>query len=766
MTDTIEGLVNSIVYSNAENGYTVLRLDTIDGVVTAAGSVPGVSPGERLVMSGAWMTHPQYGEQFKCESFEIKPPSGADDIYRYLASGAIKNIGPAKARDIVDKFGSDTLYVIENDPDKLSAIKGISLRSARKIGESYRRHAALRRLIDFFARFKIKPLIATRVYKDYGDEALEAVRDNPYLIVSESYGADFFEADAIAIDLGFESDCIERLSAALVYELAHNLGNGHTFIPKNKLTAAVCSLLSVDGGIVAEALDAMCEYGDIVVDEIAGIEGCYLRYLFDAETYTAERLIQMTNDKAQIINDKAQSTSHKAQITKHKSQMTNSNVPSSIEEGSNIEGKDIRRIVEKIEQEQGIRYARMQLKALEIVANSDIMALTGGPGTGKTTTVRGILMLFDALGLKTSLCAPTGRAAKRLSELCGREAMTIHRLLGANLDEDGTHIFDHDEDNQLNADAVIVDESSMIDILLMNSLLRALKKGCRLILVGDADQLPPIGPGNMFSDVIRSEVIPVISLTEIFRQAEDSGIVKCAHNVNNGVIPDLTEKYPDFFFMRRQTDEQLAETVAELCSKRLPENMGVHPSQIQVLSPTRKRAAGTVALNELLQEKLNPRSALKRDKQSGDFIFRTGDKVMQVRNNYDILWESSDKRIKGAGVFNGDVGVIVDINHDSETAIVDYEDKLVKYTFDNLSELEPAFAMTVHKSQGSEYHTVILVMTSAAALLLSRSVLYTAMTRAKSLLVVVGSPAVMEQMVRNDKRQRRYSGLRARLAGD
>jgi len=426
----------------------------------------------------------------------------------------------------------------------------------------------------------------------------------------------------------------------------------------------------------------------------------------------------------------------------------------------------VQKVISKIENSQQIKYAKMQQKALETAVAYDVMALTGGPGTGKTTTVRGILMLFDELGLKTVLCAPTGRAAKRLSELCGREAATIHRLLGANLDEDGMHIFDHDEDNQLSADAVIVDESSMIDILLMHSLLRALKKGCRLILIGDADQLPPVGPGNMFSDILRSGTVPVIALTEIFRQAEDSGIIKCAHNVNNGIVPDLTEKYPDFFFMRRQTEEQLAETVADLCSKRLPDNMGVHPSQIQVLSPTRKRASGTVALNELLQEKLNPRSSLKKEKQSGDFIFRTGDKVMQIRNNYDILWESSDKLTKGAGVFNGDVGVIADIDHERETIVIDFEDKYVKYSFENLSELEPAFAMTVHKSQGSEYHTVILAMTSAATLLLSRSVLYTAMTRAKNLLIIVGNPGIMEQMVQNDKRQRRYSGLRARLAGE
>ena len=730
--DMVEGVVSGIVFTNAENGYSVLRLDTIDGVVTAAGIIPGVSQGERLILSGSWMTHPQYGEQFKSEAFEIKPPSGKDDIYRYLASGAIKNIGPAKARDIVNRFGSETLNIIENDPDKLSVIKGISLRSARKIGEGYRRHANLRRLIDFFAHYGIKPLIATRVYKDYGDESLEAVHDNPYLIATEFYGAEFFEADAIALELGFNSDCPQRLAAAIVFELVHNLGNGHTFIPRNKLTLAVSTLVSVDCEVVSEAFDSLCDDGDIIVDQIAGVEACYLKHMYEAEHYTASRLLEMI-DVSLVRRDKL------------------------------TVGK-VHEIVRSIESEQDIRYARMQLDALELAVKSDVLALTGGPGTGKTTTVRGILMLFDAIGFKTFLCAPTGRAAKRLSELCGRDAATIHRLLGANIDEDGMHIFDHDEDNPLIADAVIVDESSMIDILLMCALLRAMKRGCRLIMVGDADQLPSVGPGNMFSDVIRSGVIPVIALTEIFRQAEDSGIVRCAHNVNNGIMPDLTEKYSDFFFMRRQTDEQLAETVAELCSKRLPENMGVDPSQIQVLSPTRKRASGTVALNDILRERLNPRSALKKEKQSGDFIFRAGDKVMQIKNNYDIIWESKNKHITGTGVFNGDVGVIVNIDHEKENITVDFEDKLVSYNFDMLTELEPAFAMTVHKSQGSEYHTVILAVTAAAALLLSRGVLYTAMTRAKNLLVIVGDPEVMAKMVNNDKRQRRYSGLRARLA--
>ena len=742
MDEMVEGVISSIVFSNAENGYAVIRLNTAQGSVTAAGTVPGAIQGERHVLTGSWTTHPQYGEQFKIESFQVKPPSGADDMFRYLASGAVKNIGPAKARDIIDRFGSEALYIIENDPDRLSEVKGISLRNARLIGDGFRRQAGLRKLIDFFSRYSIKPIIATRVYKDYGDDSLDAVQENPYLISSELYGAEFFEADAIAIDLGFESDSIERLSAALIFTLSHNLGNGHTFIPREKLTAAVTDLISVDSEVAFEALDALCEYGDIIIDRIARVDGCYLRHIFDAEQYVASRLLSMS---AMRSPDGAGQDSH-----------------GKAKKSDNIVSEAIR----EIEGKYKIKYAKMQLDALEFAAEYNVFTLTGGPGTGKTTIVRGILMLYDKLGLKTSLCAPTGRAAKRLSELCGREAATIHRLLGASIDDDDRHIFDHDENNLLEVDAVIVDESSMIDILLMNALLKAMKNDCRLIMVGDADQLPSVGPGNMFADVIKSNAIPVIALTEIFRQAADSGIVKCAHSVNNGIMPNLSEKYTDLFFMKRQTEQQLAATVAELCSKRLPDNMGIDPAQIQVLSPTRKRVSGTAALNELLRENLNPRTDGKNEKQSGDYLFRTGDKVMQIRNNYDIMWESPDKKITGAGIFNGDVGIIINIDHDKETLTVDFEDKLVTYIFEKLPELEPAFAMTVHKSQGSEYQAVVLAMTSAAPMLLSRSVLYTAMTRAKNLLVIVGNPEVMEKMVLNDKRQRRYSGLRARLAGE
>jgi len=724
--DLVEGIISSIVFANAENGYTILRFDTANGVVTAAGCFPGVSLGDHIIMSGSWGTHPQYGEQFKSESFEIKPPSGVEEIFRYLASGPVKNIGPGRARDIVDMFGADSLSVIENDPDKLAAIKGISLRTARKIGDDYRRMAGLRLLIDFFRHYNIRPLIATRVYKIYGDNSLEAVKDNPYLIASDSCGAEFFEADSIAIDLGFESDSPERISAALIFTLLHNLGNGHTFIPKDKLTGAVAELIGIDSELISDAMDELCDYGDLVIDAIAGLEACYLKHIYEAECNVSIRLSESAKPK-----QKKNSTAKTG-----KSSATTD-----------------------------FSYSGLQLDAINFAANHGVLILTGGPGTGKTTTVRGILKLFDDMNLKTVLCAPTGRAAKRLSELCGREAATIHRLLGANLDEDGKPMFEHDELNQIEADAIIVDEASMIDILLMDALLRAVKTECRIILVGDADQLPSIGPGNLFSDIIKSGVVPVIALTEIFRQARDSGIVRCSHNVNKGIMPDLTEKYPDLFFMQRKSEEQLAETIAELYSDRLPKNMGVDLSQIQVLSPTRKRSSGTVALNELLREKLNPRSSGKKEKLSGAYVFRVGDKVMQIKNNYDILWTSPDKNADGAGIFNGDVGTVRDIDHDKESVTVLFDDKLVAYTFDQLTELEPAFAMTVHKSQGSEYHAVILAMTAAAPPLLTRSVLYTAMTRAKNLLVIVGNPEIMKRMVQNDKRQKRYSGLRIRLTG-
>ncbi|MCL2080125.1 MAG: ATP-dependent RecD-like DNA helicase [Oscillospiraceae bacterium] len=729
MTDIIEGVVISIMFSNAENGYTVLRLDTAEGAVAATGTMPGISVGEKLQMTGAWITHPQYGEQFKVETFEIKPPTETHEVFDYLASGSIKHIGPGRARDIADKFGAEALSIIENCPDRLAEIKGISLRTARKIGDDYRQSATLRRLISFLRDYGIRPLIAARLYKDYGADALQAVHDNPYLIAAQPYGAAFFEADFIAQSLGFDSDSDERISAALTFTLTHNLTNGHTFIPKDKLTAAVSELIGINGGRILETLHTLGQRGDIVIEAIAGVEACYLEHIYNAESYVASRL------SAQRDGSAADSTP-----------------------------LCFKNLYPKASGAQSITYSKKQLEAITLAAGHKALILTGGPGTGKTTTVRGILEFFDNAGLKTYLCAPTGRAAKRLSELCLRDASTIHRLLGATLDEAAVPIFERDESNPLEADAIIVDETSMIDILLMEALLRAVPQSCKIIMVGDADQLPSIGPGCLLTDIIRSEAVPVVRLTEIFRQAEDSGIVRGAHSVNRGIMPDIKEKYPDLFFIWRKTEEDLARTIAELYAERLPQKMNIDPVQIQVLSPTRKRAAGTVALNELLREKLNPRAVGKGEKKVGDTLFRVGDKVMQIKNNYDILWVNRAGQSDGSGVLNGDVGTIAEIDPDKETLTVDFDDKTVIYTFDRLSELEPAFAVTVHKSQGSEYHTVILAMTAAAPVLLTRSVLYTAMTRAKSLLIVVGSMDVMSKMVQNDKRQKRYSGLRARLA--
>lgn len=722
----IEGTVASLIYQNTENGYTVLRLNTAGGVVTAVGCMPGVNPGESLLLKGGWATHQSYGEQFRAEFAERRMPTNRDAIYSYLASGAIKNIGPAKAREIIEKFGDKALEVIESEPEKLSQVRGISAKRAMELSVAFRRQAGLRRLIDFLSRYGLKPLVAIKLYKAYGDEALAAVRDNPYITADEQFGADFYEADTVALSLGFDSDCAERVEAAVLFELRHNLDNGHTFLPYDKLVAATNQLIDVDFQTVADAVDALCESGFMVREPVAGVDACYLEALHDAEQFVARRLSALSDDP---VADTA----------------------------------DIGALVSEVERENGITYARLQYQAVEMAAKSRVMVLTGGPGTGKTTCVRGIIALFDKLKLKTVLCAPTGRAAKRMSELTGREAATIHRILGAGIGEGDKLIFEHDEMNPLNADAVIVDETSMVDITLMRALLAAMKPGCRLVLVGDADQLPSVGPGNVFSDIIRSEAVGTVVLSEIFRQANESGIVKNAHLINKGTVPNFSEKCVDFFFLRRASQEKSLETITELCAERLPKNMGIDPSQIQVLSPTRKGPTGTENLNIRLQAALNPVSQGKKEKAFGSYIFREGDKVMQIRNNYDIIWKSAEGFFGGTGVFNGDIGHIREIDFTHETLTVDFEDKLVTYLFEHMDELEPAYALTVHKSQGSEYRAVILAAASGAPQLLVRSVLYTAVTRARELLIIVGDQGIIETMVNNDKRQKRYSGLRARL---
>lgn len=724
----IGGTVAGIVYSNSENGYTVLRLNTADGLVTAVGCIPDATVGETMVLTGTWTSHQAYGQQFKAQYVERRAPSDRKAIYEYLAFGAVKGIGPATASAIVSKFGEETLDIMDNQPERLAEIRGISMRKALQIGNEYRKRTGLRRLMEFFSNYGLRPELAVRVYRYYGDEGIQIIKENPYILTRESFGADFFEADSLALSLGFEGDCSERIEAAVMFELTHNLNNGHTFLPAQKLIDATIQLISAGEESVSESLDVLIESGYVIREEIAGCSACYLSYIHEAETFVAKKLLSLAE------------------------------VPSGYD-------RDISTIVGSIEKAAGIKYDEMQRQAVELAVRNRVVVITGGPGTGKTTSVKGIISLFDRMGLETALTAPTGRAAKRLSELTGRSAMTVHRLLGAGFSTETDMLtFEHDNDDPLKADAVILDETSMVDIMLMSALLDAIKPGSRLILVGDADQLPSVGPGNVFSDIIRSGAVPTVRLERIFRQAEESKIVKNAHMINSGQMPDISENKGDFFFLQRSSKDRAAETIVQLCAQRLPNNMGISADSIQVLTPSRKGETGSVALNKRLQEALNPPEDGKKEKLYGQYVFREGDRVMQIRNNYDILWKSRDGTAAGAGIFNGDIGVITEIDISKEIVQVDFEGKVAEYLFDMLYELELAYAMTVHKSQGSEYRAVVLSLSREAPALLTRAVLYTAVTRAKELLIGVGDRDVFFKMAENDKRQKRYSGLKTRLA--
>ena len=724
---TIHGTVSAVVYRNEENGYSVIKLDRDDGEqFTAVGCIPDASPGETFSLTGEWMSHHTYGQQFRADAFERAAPSGADAIFRYLASGVIKGIGPGRAREIVNQFGENALEVIEISPEKLAAVRGISSSAAREISAELRRTAGVRRLIESLATHNISPITAMRLYRSLGEEALDFVTDNPYIMAEATYGTQFFEADKMAMELGFEPDCPERLEAALVFEMRHNLGNGHVFIPTDKLIAATRQLIGTDDDSLSEVLDAISGDGELVRETLGDRDVCYLCEMRDAEEYVAGRLLVMGRY------------------------------------GADEKRLDVDGLIYDVERTLDLKYAEGQLEAVRTAAARRVMVLTGGPGTGKTTSLRGILELFDNMRLKTLLCAPTGRAAKRMSELTGHDgAMTIHRALGAGMGDEGELMFERDAENPLKVDAVVVDEASMLDLPLAYALLCALPLDCRLVLVGDANQLPSVGPGNVFSDIVKSGAVPVVRLTEIFRQARESVIVRAAHSVNDGEMPDLSQRDSDMFFLKRSGAEAISDTVAELVSSRLPKNMGIPPSQIQVLSPSRKNTAGTMALNARLQSVLNP-PGTRREKQHGGNLFREGDKVMQIRNNYDIIWRDLSGST-GAGVYNGDLGVIAAIDFSAEMMTVDFEDKTVEYMFEQLSDLELAYAVTVHKSQGSEYRAVVLALPAGAARLSVRAVLYTAITRARELLIIVGENSVFEAMVANDKRSARYSGLLTRL---
>ncbi len=726
----INGTVSAVIFRNDENGYGVVKLELDSGEkVTAVGCLPYIAPGEMLSAEGAWMTHAQHGRQFKIEQCSRLLPTSAEAIYEYLAGGTVRGIGPATAALIVDRFGDKALDVLEMQPEKLAEIKGISSSKAKDISAGFKKQAGVRRLTEFLCSYGIQPVFALRMFKFYGNSAIEVVHENPYILASSHIGASFAEADSLALALGLDGDSLNRVCAAVVFELVHNSGNGHCFIPRGKLTMATSQLIGVAHELVEDAVDKLAETGEIVCCTVAGLDACYLAPLYEAETYTANRIKSMCRAKAE----------RKVDITS---------------------------IVLRLEAANDIEYAPMQREAIALAAQNRMLVITGGPGTGKTTILKAVLALYDELELETYLAAPTGRAAKRMSELCGTEASTIHRMLGAKMSEDGeTVVFGKDEEDKLACDALIIDECSMVDITLMHAILKALKPDCRILLVGDADQLPSVGPGNVFSDIIRSGVVPTVHLTEIFRQKADSRIVRNAHMIDRGEHPDFNENSGDFFRLRRMQGGSCVDTIVELCKKRLPENMKIPSNQIQVLSPSRKGETGTVNLNKCLQAALNPPDEGKKEKLFGETVFRVGDRVIQIKNNYDIAWK--DKLGKsGMGIYNGDIGTIVEIDTVSEYLKVDYDDRTALYGFEMLNELEHAWALTVHKSQGSEYRAVILSLNPVAQLLLTRSVLYTAVTRAKELLIMVGDDNVAHRMIDNHKQSRRYSALRIRLTDE
>ena len=726
----IRGTVQSVIYQNPENGYAVLRLLTEAGeVITLVGTIPMTLAGERLIVTGRWGHHASYGRQFEAEFLERLMPETTDEIFSYLSSGAVKGIGEKTAAKILELFGAQALEVLENTPEELVKIAGISRRKALEIGESFRRQSGVRRLIEFLTLHHLPAELAVRLWRVYGEMAADALRDDPYVLTDSYFGADFACVDAFALELDVEADDERRVEAGILFELRYNLGGGHTFLPADKLTAATASLLGLESETIEAGMQRLLEQGRMDEDTVAGLRACYLPEFYEAERYVASRIAEMARVRIEPPRRLAQ-------------------------------------ILAGVEEKHKIAYAQQQKQAIADAAECRLLLVTGGPGTGKTTVMTGILDLFDAMGLKTQLAAPTGRAAKRLSEVTGRDASTIHRLLEAQFDpETGAMSFFHDEDEPLKLDAMIVDEASMVDLQLMASLLRALPPDARLLLVGDPDQLPAVGAGNLFSDLIRSGVVQTVRLTEIFRQAQRSLIVMNAHAVNQGELPLLTATDRDFFFLRRRDPAAAVKTIQELCLTRLPKNMGIQPSDIQVLSPSRKHETGTKALNLALQAVLNPPAEGKKEKKHGDFSFRTGDRVMQIRNNYDIMWKRADGLGAGTGIFNGDIGTVTDIDFQEETMTIQFDDRTAEYAFDMLSELEPAYAMTVHKSQGSEYRAVILSLCGGPQMLLTRSVLYTAITRARELLIIVGNEETVAAMTRNDRRQRRYSGLKLRLEG-
>lgn len=716
----LDGMVEEIKYTNEENGYTICVVEVEDERVVFVGTMPFLCLGEQISATGHFVTHKTYGEQFKVEFYEKTLPQGRAAIMKFLSSGSIHGIGKAMAAKIVARFGEETLDVIEYDWHRLEEIRGISPAKSEAIHQAFVEQYALSSIIEFLIHYDITPMEAIVIYNEYGADTITLVRENPYILCSEPVALSFERADALARELLPQNLKTFRCDAGLRHILRHNWSNGHAFIPRDTLLEVAQRLLGESGEYLEGRLDALLEEGELICYEGGGMEAIYLPAMFTAEFSIAEKLGLLDRFGA----------------------------PETCSE------KDI----DQLEASFGITYEDLQRRAILTAMERGVFVLTGGPGTGKTTVIRAILQLLADRRKRVLLAAPTGRAAKRMSEVTGQDAKTIHRLLQVDYSAHQQR-FIKNERNPLKADCVIVDECSMIDIPLMDALLRAIRVGCKLILVGDCDQLPAIGAGNVLRDIITSDCVNTVELTEIYRQARESLIVVNAHSINRGEPPELRVKNNDFFFLSCPELTDVAPLLISLCRDRLPRAYGIDGVRdIQVISPTRKKEGGTVYLNKMLQDTLNPPHSSKKELPFRDGLFRQGDKVMQVKNNYQLEWTDSEEQ-QGTGVFNGDVGEVTDIDLDSRCLTVRFDDRLVTYPYELLVELELAYVITVHKSQGSEFPIVIFVAADAGPRLSTRSLLYTAVTRARTMAILVGKEASVLRMVDNDRQTNRYSSL-------
>ena len=721
----LSGSVEDVIYKNADNGYTVINLGCDEGLIAVVGNLGDVNEGERLSLRGGWITSPKYGRQFKAAMCERSMPETESEISAYLGSGVIKGLGPAIAKKIVKQFGTEALDIIDNDCMQLTVIKGITSDKALYISNEYHKITGVNEVIKFLGEYNFGPAHVISVWSAFEHDSIKQIKTNPYILCTSGIDIDFRSVDRMAADLGFDAENSDRVRAGIVYVLHENANAGHTCLPTEKLRESVCDNLGIERRQFESCLDD-CEEKDWVVRITLGKrEFVYLPEYYLAETYIAKKLAFMLRTSAQYEKDYS----------------------------DEIRG---------VEFSENIQYEDLQRAAISACLTGSVFILTGGPGTGKTTTLNGVIKILKAQKKRILLCAPTGRAAKRMSDLTGEPARTIHRLLEVDFTAKGELKFKRNETNPLPADVVIADEMSMVDALLMCSLVRAIKPTSKFIMVGDSNQLPSVGAGNVLKDLIASHYIPSVELKEIFRQAAQSLIVTNAHRIVNGEFPVLDDRQNDFFFMNKSLESDIAELVIQLAKQRLPDTYGFSPiDDIQVLCPTKMGMAGTKELNKQLQSALNPPSQNKAELKFFDVIFRTGDKVMQTKNDYDVLWTKNNE--KGSGIFNGDIGIIRSVDRFSQNVTIDFEGRVAIYTSEMLRRLEHAYAITIHKSQGSEYDAVIIPITAFTHNLLYRNLLYTGVTRAKKMIIVIGTKELVKTMVDNNRKMLRYSLLRPLL---